>query len=81
MRSQPRDVAAVQQHGTVGCGDEARDRRAERRLAAAVGAEEGGDLAGSYRQVDPVEHLHIAVAGVDGAQHEGGAGFRAVAAG
>ena len=39
-------------------GDEARDRLEQRRLAGAVGAEQGDDLALVDLEVDAEEHLH-----------------------
>ena len=46
-------------------GHDPRDRRTERGLAAAVRAEQRGDLTGAHPEVDAVEDLDLLVAGVE----------------
>jgi hypothetical protein len=52
---------------------QAADRAHQGRLAHAVAAEEGDHLAGAHLEVDAVQHLAAAVAGVQAAHREQGA--------
>ena len=62
---QRRHVLAVEQHPAgLGLG-EARDQPQQRGLAAARGAEEGEELAGTDREVDVLQHVRRAVGEVD----------------
>ena len=65
VRRQVRDVAAVEEDGSVAASVHAGDRAQQRRLAGAVGPDEGDDLAALDVEVDAVQHLHAAVRDVD----------------
>src|ERR671910_427116 len=58
-------VAPVKPHGTAAGLHQARHSLEQRRLAGAVGAEEGHDLALVDLEVDPEQHLHVVVVDVD----------------
>ena len=64
------DGHAVEMDRTGAGAHDARDRAIERRLAHAVGAEHGDDLAGVDAQVDAAQNLGLAVAGAEVAHRE-----------
>ena len=59
------DVLALEVHGAGLRADEAADALQQRRLAGAVGAEQGDDLAGGHVEVDLEQDLHRPVGHVD----------------
>ena len=64
------DVAAVEHDGAAGRLLDAADGPQQRRLARAVGAQQGDDLALLDVEVDAEQHLHAVVFDVDVAAHE-----------
>ena len=67
-RAVDRDRLALEEDLAAVDRVDARHALDQRRLAGAVVADEGGDLAGTHREVDLVQHLHRAEALVDPAQ-------------
>ena len=58
-------VAPIEAHA-AGCrGKQSRDRAQQGRLAGAIGAEQGDDFARIHVQVDAVQHVNLAVAGLE----------------
>src|SRR5439155_933801 len=66
----PRDVLAVEQDGAADRLDQPGDGLQERRLASAVRAEQGDDLALGHIEVDTEEDLHLVVGDVDAPARE-----------
>ena len=58
IRARPGDRPAVEQHGAAARRDEAGDQVHQRRLAAARGADDGDEFAGSDVEADVVDHAH-----------------------
>ena len=70
------DVAAIELD-LAGAGARlAEDRHHQRRLAGAVGADQGDDLAGIDLDVDALQRLDLAVSGAQAADREQGIGRR-----
>ena len=63
VRLRPADRAALEAHHVGGNAQQAHDRFQQGRLAGAVGADQGDDLAGADLEVYAVERLEVAVAG------------------
>ena len=69
---EPVDRLAAEGDGAGDCGASPEIDPQQRRLAGAVRAEQGDDLAGVDAQVDAEEHLDVAVGEVDAARLEQG---------
>ena len=71
VRRQPGDLAVLERDASGAGADQPRDGLEQSRLAGAVGADQGDDLALVDRQLDAAKHLNLTVAGmqvVDGEQ-------------
>jgi hypothetical protein len=74
---EPGDVLAVEQDAPGAGAGPAADGHQQRRLAGAVGADQGHDLAGRHLDVDPVQRLDRAVSRaqpLDPEHHDGAPG-------